>query len=134
MVPRNNDSIIGDNNNNTLYGGLGTDTLKGGDGIDILNGYLSGIADDESDWVDYSYLDSPLLNSGLGKVFVDLAAVGQNATVSTTDRDTLTNIENIIGSKNDDTIYGNSADNTIFLVMEMIRLKQEEVHLLVMTT
>lgn len=108
---QNSDTIIGDNNNNTLFGGLGVDTLKGGGGVDVLDGYLSGKVDDESDYADYSYLDSTTINNGLNKVFVNLSLSGQNATVyndlnqATNDRDTIINIENIIGSKNDDMKY-----------------------------
>ncbi len=89
--------LVGNGGSDTLTGGAGNDTLVGGSGNNVLNGN-GGI-----DTVDY--------NDALGAVTVNLATgTASNGYGGT---DTLSNIENIIGSTNSDTLIGNSADNTI---------------------
>ncbi|MDP9423378.1 MAG: hypothetical protein M3Q19_11215 [Pseudomonadota bacterium] len=73
--------------NDWLEGGLGNDTLDGGAGID---------------WA--SYVNAAgFVNVTIGNV--SGSAFGADGT------DTLRNIENIVGSAYDDSIFGNSADN-----------------------
>jgi len=100
-----NDSIIGSSlgnfliglgANDTLDGGLGDDTLEGGAGNDSL---LGG---DGSDWVSYA--------NEAGGVTVDLQTNRSSGAGST---DTLSGLENIIGSNAGDSILGNSDSNTI---------------------
>uniref|UniRef100_UPI0034CF3DFC beta strand repeat-containing protein n=1 Tax=Roseomonas sp. 18066 TaxID=2681412 RepID=UPI0034CF3DFC len=100
--------------NDTLDGGAGNDILEGGEGNDILNGgtgndlLVGGLGNDTidggegTDTVDYSYRAT--------KLTVDLS---QGYAGSGTDRDTLSNIENIVGSDFDDTLIGNAADNVL---------------------
>jgi Ca2+-binding RTX toxin-like protein len=113
------DTLIGDNSVNTIIGLAGDDTLSGGAGDDTLLGgdgddYFSRDAGSDSinggngsDTMDYSVGDN-----GTG-IIVDLAD-GANATVTIdggADNDQLKNIENIIGTDGQDTIYGNADSN-----------------------
>jgi Ca2+-binding RTX toxin-like protein len=91
------DLLIGNGGNDRLFGGDGNDTLIGGSGRDSLVGG-AGI-----DVADYS-------TSGSG-VTVDLSTgVGANGDA---DRDTLTGIENVIGSNFADSLTGDSGDNLL---------------------
>ncbi|MET0272386.1 MAG: calcium-binding protein, partial [Phenylobacterium sp.] len=72
----------------TLIGGLGDDTINGGEGVDTV-----------------SYADAT------DRVDVDLAAgTGGSAAMGA---DTLTNIENVIGGSDSDTLYGALGDNRL---------------------
>ena len=84
--------VVGDvdGNTDTLVGGAGNDTLNGGDG---------------SDTASYS--------GATGAVTVNLNTTGPQAVGGGQGSDTLTSIENIIGSKYSDTLTGNSADNVL---------------------
>ncbi len=112
-----NDTIIGDQKNNILKGDSGEDILKGGFGNDTLKGgsdddTLSGdggndILDGEDgiDTVDYS--------SSVNSVSVDLSNNASQFIGLSENSDTLINIENIVGSNSDDTLFGNSTANEI---------------------
>ncbi|HEX6829786.1 MAG TPA: calcium-binding protein, partial [Burkholderiales bacterium] len=80
-----NDQLLGLAGNDTLTGGAGNDIMDGGAGIDTV-----------------SY-------AGASGVTVDLARNG----ASGQGFDTLTNIENAIGSDGDDTFYPNAQDNVL---------------------
>jgi Ca2+-binding RTX toxin-like protein/subtilisin-like proprotein convertase family protein len=83
------DTLIGDASDNTLTGGAGCDTLDGGDGSDTA-----------------SYADSK------AAVTVDLnLTTAQNG--GDAKGDILSNIENVIGSKGNDTLLGDAADNLL---------------------
>jgi Ca2+-binding RTX toxin-like protein len=84
----NDDSLTGNAQNNLLHGRLGADTLDGGDGIDTA-----------------SY-------AGSAAVTVSLVANTVN-TGGEAAGDKLTNIENLIGSSNDDSLTGNSDVNRL---------------------
>jgi Ca2+-binding RTX toxin-like protein len=89
---------------NSLTGGAGDDTLSGGDGSDYLTGGAGAdslIGGAGSDTVDYS--------ASAAGVTVDLAA----ATASGGDAqgDVLSGVENIEGSEEADTLYGDGQDN-----------------------
>jgi Ca2+-binding RTX toxin-like protein len=89
-----NDMIVGGIANDSLYGGKGNDTLHGGAGDDLLNG------EDGSDTVFYS--------DATASVAVNLetgAATGGAGT------DTLSGIENVVGSDFNDILTGNSVVN-----------------------
>jgi len=92
------DILRGDNISNVINGGDGNDSLRGAGGSDTLNG------GDGIDEVDYSL--------AAGDVTVNLA-VGTSANDGDGSSDTLSNIENIIGSNNDDDLTGNASDNNI---------------------
>jgi Ca2+-binding RTX toxin-like protein len=100
------DTLIGDDNANVIYGGAGSDHLEGGGGNDMF--YTAGGYDsiDGGTGVDtLSYADS------WDKVIVNLATgVGQYGSAS---RDTIINIENLIGSKFADTLTGDAGNNML---------------------
>jgi VCBS repeat-containing protein len=91
------DTLAGDGADNSLSGGAGDDTLAGLGGIDVLDG------GDGLDSADYSAsADAVTVNLSLG------TGVGGDA-----QGDTLTAIENIIGSALDDTLTGDAQTNTL---------------------
>lgn len=84
-----NDTLTGNSSNNTIEGGAGNDTINGSGGTDTL-----------------SYA-----NAGSG-VTVNLStAAGQNTGGAGTD--TISSMENLIGSAHNDTLTGTSSANTI---------------------
>ena len=87
-------TIIGGDKDDTLSGGAGTNYLDGGNGINT---------------VDYSRANNnvtvDLNKTGIQEVYLD---------GSTTAKDTLKNIQNVIGSNNKDIIAGNSQNNSLF--------------------
>ncbi|MGH1454558.1 MAG: M10 family metallopeptidase C-terminal domain-containing protein [Paracoccaceae bacterium] len=89
------DVIEGNAGNDTLQGGEGDDTLTGGAGADWIDG---------GDGLDYaSYADA---SAG-----VRLDLLGLVATLGDAAGDTVQNIEGVIGSDHDDTLYGDNAAN-----------------------
>jgi Ca2+-binding RTX toxin-like protein len=90
----NDDTLTGDGGNNLLVGGLGDDALNGGLGIDTIN-----------------YADSKDF------VIVDLtgniAASFNTDTGFLTESDTVTAIENVVGTSHNDSIGGDSAANKL---------------------
>ncbi|WP_109796442.1 calcium-binding protein, partial [Minwuia thermotolerans] len=92
-----NDIISGDANANNLAGGAGNDTLAGGAGADTLAGGA------DTDLADYS--------ADGAAIFVSMGA--ETATDGNGDTDSLTGIENILGTGFDDTVFGDSAANEI---------------------
>jgi Ca2+-binding RTX toxin-like protein/chaperonin cofactor prefoldin len=83
-----NDTIVGNAEHSMFHGGEGADNIDGGDGMDTAT-YVASQA-------------AVVVNLALG------IASGGDA-----QGDTLTNIENIVGSGLDDMLAGNSGDNTI---------------------
>ncbi len=115
------DELHGDSGINTLFGGHGDDTLIGNDGDDLLLGEggddlfkATNISDGEdiydggdgSDSVDYSSLNEQIRVSLNGADDGSVTIVGG-------DSDTLKGIENIIGSKADNTIVGDENSNIL---------------------
>jgi len=90
------DVLIGGSGNDTIIGGSGDDVLRGGSGQDTLDG---GEGNDTADHSDI----------GLG-VTVNLGAGTASYGMVT---ETLTSIENVIGSAQDDTIRGDGGVNII---------------------
>ncbi len=122
-----NDTITGDRHSNSLFGGRGDDLLDGGIGNDILSGdqgndtllggkgvdYLEGGAGADmidggdnfpGNWALYS-LSATAVNIDLGMGL----ATGGDAT-----GDTIINISNLAGSRNSDTLTGDSVENRLF--------------------
>ncbi|MFA6789572.1 MAG: calcium-binding protein, partial [Arcobacteraceae bacterium] len=104
IIASNLDSTLsGNSKNNTLIGGTGNDTLSGGAGTNYLDGGL-GI-----NTVNYSSASSSvtvdLSKNTVQEVYLEGA---------TTVKDTLINIQNVIGSIHKDIITGNSASNSLF--------------------
>jgi len=102
---KGNDTVSGGKGNDTLWGSAGTDTLDGGDGDDYLVG---GAGDDivkggaGSDWSSYE--------DATAGVKVDLKLTGAQDTVGA-GKDTLSGIENLLGSQFADTLQGDAKDN-----------------------
>ncbi|MDH0300398.1 MULTISPECIES: retention module-containing protein [unclassified Pseudomonas] len=92
------DVLVAGSGNNNLYGGEGNDLLIGGPGNDLLDGGPG------SDTASYARATSG--------VTVDLSHIGQQNTVGA-GLDTLTGIENLIGSDYSDTLVGNDGDNVL---------------------
>ncbi|BCM26284.1 calcium-binding protein [Methyloradius palustris] len=84
-----NDSLTGSSVANVLTGGAGDDTLIGAGGADTLNG---GTGVDTASF------------AGLNAITVTLDATGGGTATSTSGNVTLTSIENLIGTSNNDTI------------------------------
>lgn len=92
------DILIGGLGNDSLSGGLGNDSLTGGAGNDVLNG---------GDGIDTAYYDTATLG-----VTVNLSILASQNTVGA-GLDTLTGIENLLGSSFNDTLTGSISANTL---------------------
>ncbi len=118
------DNISGNDGDDIINGDAGADTLHGGAGADILNG---GTGNDEiygNDGDDVIILDAnnDIINGGAGidvidasshtaYVTVDLSVLtGQVTRLGT---DTISNVENLIGTNFNDTLGGDSGVNVI---------------------
>ncbi len=97
-----NDTLVGGSGNDTLDGGSGDDNLDGGSGVDILTG---GAGADVLDGGTGGDDTASYAGSGAG-VSVSLAT--GSASGGDAAGDTLSNIENLIGSDYDDLLIGNS--------------------------
>lgn len=112
-----NDKLTGNAGANTIEGGggddrlsgmAGNDTLDGGDGNDVLEG---GAGDDTLDGGADS--DTASYATATVGVSVDLTQQGAAQNTVGAGNDTLNDIENLIGSKKNDTLTGDGNDNTI---------------------
>lgn len=102
-----NDVLTGSTANNSIVGGAGNDRLDGGSGNDLLEG---GSGDDTI--IGNSGTDTVTYASSTAGVAVTLAlATAQNTIGAGTD--TITSVENLIGSDFADTLVGSTAANTI---------------------
>ena len=128
------DTLKGMAGDDTLYGGAGDDTLYGGEGRDTLDG---GADDDtldgqEGDDVLKGGEGNDMLTGGSGDDEMDggpgtdtasyaRSSAGVQVDLSSDDirsegdaaRDTLTNIENLVGSVHDDQLTGDDGDNVL---------------------
>ena len=92
------DAIEGDGGNDTIDGGPAFDRLDGGPGNDAIEGGA------DRDEVDYS--------ASTAAVNIDLAAAGpQNG--GSLGMDTITGVENLVGSPEGDVLRGDAADNDL---------------------
>ena len=91
------DTLVGDTNDNVLTGAGGADTLWGGGGADTLEG------DGGSDTAVY-------LESAVGVDVNLLTGIGSGGTA---DGDTLTDVENLVGSLFDDDLTGDDERNLL---------------------
>jgi Ca2+-binding RTX toxin-like protein len=101
-----NEVLEGAGGNDTLYGGGGSDTLDGGAADDLLNGGAGAdtlIGGTGFDTVDYS--------GSASAVTVRLDGTPSSGGDAT--GDSLTGIEGVIGSANDDQLYGGTANDTL---------------------
>jgi Ca2+-binding RTX toxin-like protein/carbon monoxide dehydrogenase subunit G len=102
-----NDALTGDNNDNTLSGGAGNDTLVGGAGNDTL---IGGAGNDTL--VGGTGIDTADYSSSTNGVTVNLSISAAQDTIHA-GTDTLSGIENVAGSRYNDTLTGDSNDNVI---------------------
>jgi glucose/arabinose dehydrogenase len=107
------DTLTGTSGDDVICGGKGSDTIKGGGGNDILRG--EGGADklhgeEGNDTFDGGPgIDAANFSSSLAAITASLTtntATGEGS-------DTLTGIENLVGSSKDDTLTGSEGDNYI---------------------
>ena len=102
-----NDTLRGESGNDTLIGGPGNDALFGGEGDDTLEGNIGNDTLDGGAGVDtvvYAWASEPIT--------ADLSAGAANPD-GDGGHDTLTDIENVIGTVFDDTISGTDGDNLV---------------------
>lgn len=95
-----NDLLAGRAGGDTLQGGLGDDILRGGGGNDVTDG---GEGIDTADFQDIGFAVSANLKSGKAQY------VANNNVV----QDRLSNIENLTGSINNDTLVGDDGKNLL---------------------
>ena len=100
------DTLSGGAGNDILSGGAGADTLKGGGGSDMVAGGLG------ADVIDGG--------SGSDTILYSVSSAGVKVNLSTgrgaggdAQGDTISGIENVIGSNYDDSITGDGADNML---------------------
>lgn len=101
------DALEGDGNDNFIFGAAGSDTIRGGGGDDILEGGLSNDVIDGG-----AGTDTAIYESSSSFVFINLADT-KSESGGEAQGDKLISIENIVGSKHDDVITGDSNANTI---------------------
>ncbi|MCG8504601.1 MAG: cadherin domain-containing protein [Sphingomonadales bacterium] len=108
--------IFGFGGNDTLTGGDGADELIGGDGTDTL---IGGGGDDRFDLEETSSANDSI-DGGTGSDTVDASNSAVAWTIDLTagtamgrGTDTLTSVENVVGSDQNDTITGNTGDNLL---------------------
>lgn len=108
---RNGDELSGRGGDDLLSGSLGDDLLYGGDGDDILKGgagndlLAGGLGVDTADYSD-------LRDSGVRVSLAD-ARYGGGGGSESAGYDQLNSIENLVGSRVDDELYGDGHDNRI---------------------
>jgi len=107
------DSVLGDFGADQLFGGNGDDTLEGGAGDDYMAGgegadiYIGGGDGNSDEYDGISFRDE----TGGGGVYVDLSGGPGNVQDTYGNIETATGIEEVDGSRYDDTLIGNAADN-----------------------
>lgn len=109
------DLLQGATGRDRLTGGAGTDTLQGGEDNDVLNG---GSGDDSlnggegADRMDGGTgSDTASYRGAIGPITVDLTA--GTGTGGWAEGDTLSNIENILGTRMDDILSGDGVTNVL---------------------
>lgn len=119
--------IIGDSNDNLLNGTFESDTIDGKEGNDTLNGSSGDdtlIGGDGDDTLDGGFgFDSLDGGSGIDTVTYDFFFGNVNANLdngevtfpgnSPRTDETITNVENLIGARGNDSLVGDSANNRL---------------------
>jgi Ca2+-binding RTX toxin-like protein len=102
----NIEGIIGTHSNDTLTGGIGTQWFRGDGGSDIIDGGA------DNDWASYAN-DPSGVTVNLATGIATDGFNGATGLLALGGTDTLISIENVEGSKYNDTITGSSADNQL---------------------
>jgi len=105
-ITRANNTITGDSGANYLRGYFGNDTLIGGDGNDFLQGDSGADVLDGGAGSDWAYYFSSTSTAG---ITINLSDSSQNTGEAI--GDSYISIENIVGSRFNDIIIGDSGDN-----------------------
>ncbi len=113
------DQLFGDAGNDTIRGGIGNDVLDGGMGADLLEG-------GEGDDTIHGGGDGDRIDGGNGRDTLSYAHIAHSASISMKNgtakvysgatahgEDSFAGIENVIGSHQKDSIFGNTAANEI---------------------
>lgn len=119
------DLIGGGNGDDLLFGGGGDDLIRGGNGFDLLNGSLG---DDTLrgqggiDVADYSDLPFGDLSASIAGVDVNLdRSLARHSSTNNplNSTDTLSTIENVIGTSRNDRFIGDKQDNVFYGLSEI---------------
>lgn len=114
------DLIIGGSGNDFLYGKSGDDLIRGGSGFDLLNGGVGNDilkGQDDIDVADYSDLTFDGVFATVAGLDVNLnknSAKHSSNNNALTWTDTLTSIENVIGTSRNDRFIGDSNNNVFY--------------------
>lgn len=98
------DTLIGDDANNTLSGGAGDDILDGGAGDDLLVGGAG------SNTIEGGAGNDTVTYEGGSAINIDLS---EGTATDADGTDSISGVENVIGSGQSDTITGDAGDNII---------------------
>jgi Ca2+-binding RTX toxin-like protein len=104
------DRMNGEGGNDLLVGGHGTDRMSGGDGDDWMRGGSNGDTvngDGGTDTV--SFADQTPMPSGIGIIF----RLANGSAVTPDGKETVSGIENVLGTAFDDEIIGTGAANIL---------------------
>ncbi|MBV1864703.1 MAG: hypothetical protein KUG74_09730, partial [Rhodobacteraceae bacterium] len=111
------DSLFGGEGNDTLYGGQGNDILLGGTDADRLEGdagddlFIEEAGSGVDTYNGRADFDTISYASLTDDIIVDINSSSYHVFISTTERDKLYNVENVVGGLGNDTMYGDSNDN-----------------------
>jgi len=116
-----NDTMLGEAGDDTILGGDGNDALDGGDGNDVLDGGTGGdslVGGAGADALDGGAgVDTADYSASPSNIIVDLrpsATTGLGTGLGGhAQGDTLTNIENVVGTGFDDGLIGNASSNRL---------------------
>lgn len=121
---KDNDSLYGNEGDDKLYGSSGSDALWGGVGADILDGDVENdnLFGEDGDDTLIGGLGADKMDGGDGRDTVSYASSGAvhinlltgTYSGSAAEGDTLSHIENIIGSAYSDTLTGDNGNNYLY--------------------
>jgi Ca2+-binding RTX toxin-like protein len=106
-----NDTLEGNAGDDQLYGGRDQDTLSGGLGNDLLAGGTGNDIVDGADGIDTAYFYNA--DPAFGGVTVSLQLQGSAQNVGSQGLDTLTGIENLLGTAFSDSLTGDDGANVL---------------------